>query len=60
MKLTEDEKEICRQYGARDDDGTVHCFECPLVIDKREFICKANCTAEEWTERKDNARKNDK
>lgn len=54
MKLTEDEKEICREYGARDDDGTVHCFECPLVIDRRQCVCKANCFPSEWAERKDN------
>lgn len=32
MKLTVKEQEICDQYGARDDDGYVHCADCPLCI----------------------------
>ena len=54
MTLTEEEQKICRQYSERDEQGNVHCFECPLVIDKRECICKAICTEEEWSERKEN------
>lgn len=50
MELKEDEKKICRKYGARDEKGMVHCFECPLAIDTRDCICKANITKEEWEE----------
>lgn len=53
MKLTNEEKEICEAYRKRDENNTVHCFECPLVINVREFICKANCTRKEWGERKE-------
>lgn len=50
MKLTDDEKKICEKYGARDSDNRVHCFECPLTIDTRYCVCKANITEEEWEE----------
>lgn len=40
--MTEEEKNICKQYSARDEEGKVHCMECPLVIDKMSFICKAS------------------
>lgn len=53
MELTKEEEKICRQYGEPDADGKVHCSECPLVIDRRYCLCKANCTEEEWEERKD-------
>ena len=50
MRLTKEEKEICEAYSKRDENNTVHCFECPLVISVRECLCKANCTREEWGE----------
>lgn len=53
MTLTETEQKICDQYGEPDADGKVHCSECPLVIDRRYCLCKANCTDEEWEDRKD-------
>ena len=53
MRLTKEEKEICEAYSKRDENNTVHCFECPLVISVREFICKANCTRKEWRERRE-------
>lgn len=56
MKLTEEEQKICDHYSERDEQGIVHCSECPLVIDKHECICKAICTEEEWAERKENDR----
>lgn len=40
--MTKKEKAICKQYSARDEEGKVHCMECPLVIDKTSFICKAS------------------
>lgn len=56
MRLTESEQKACDYYGQIFPDGKVHCSECPLVIDRRYCLCKANCTEEEWTERKDNDR----
>lgn len=50
MKLTKEEDKICRQYGEPHEDGLAHCSECPLVIDTRYCLCKANCTEEEWQE----------
>lgn len=50
MKLTEAEREICRKYGAFDDNMKVHCSECPLAIDHKQFLCKGNCKPEEWEE----------
>ena len=32
MNLTDKEKEICNQYSKRDENGLVHCKECPLAI----------------------------
>lgn len=40
--MTEREKKICEKYSARDEQGFVHCKECPLVIDHTERLCKAN------------------
>lgn len=53
MKLTKKEKETCRRYSAADDTGRVRCSECPLALDRKLCICKANCTAEEWEEYRD-------
>ena len=40
--MTDRQKKICAKYGKRDADGFVHCAECPLLIDKYEYMCKAN------------------
>ena len=48
MKLTKEENAICRQYGKRDKEGLVHCFECPLALDTRYGICKKNISKKEW------------
>jgi hypothetical protein len=53
MTLTEAEQKMCDQYGQVGADGKVHCAECPLVIDRRYCLCKANCTEKEWAERKE-------
>lgn len=42
MRLTEREKETCEQYSATGKDGKVNCNSCPLVIDVKYHICKAN------------------
>lgn len=48
MLLTEREKEICKKYSACDENGRVHCAECPMRINKIEsignydFRCHAN------------------
>lgn len=42
MKLTDEEQKICEKYSAYDEHGLVHCNECPLVINKRFCVCKAN------------------
>ena len=51
MKLTEEEKAICKKYSARDEHGYVHCHDCPLVIDRCDALCKATCTKKEWENR---------
>ena len=40
--MTAREKKICEKYSARDEQGFVHCKECPLVVDHTEHLCKAN------------------
>lgn len=32
MKLTEKEKEICKEYSQPDDEHICHCYECPLNL----------------------------
>ena len=53
MKLTEEEQEICRLHRRRHEDGRNRCGECPMVMDSRFCICKANCTEEEYNEWKE-------
>lgn len=50
MKLTQEEREICKKYSARDENGLVHCYECPLAVDTRYALCKANLKKKEWEE----------
>lgn len=50
MKLTADEKKICRMFGKRWEDGRVRCSACPLVISTKWCMCKKNSTEEEWAE----------
>lgn len=50
MDLTPEEQKICEKYGKRDEDGEVHCYECPLAIDTRYCVCKASVTEEEYRE----------
>ena len=45
MDLTENEKAICREYSKRDEEGFVHCYECPLSLgdpNEYDFTCYAN------------------
>lgn len=51
MRLTAEEKEICAKYRKRDKDGYVHCNECPLVINRRDALCKRVATKKEWEEK---------
>lgn len=53
MTLTEEEQKICSYYSQTFADGKVGCSGCPLAIDTRWCICKANCTDEEWAERRE-------
>lgn len=42
MLTNERERKICAKYSKRDDDGHVHCFECPLrKYNEWDFRCKA-------------------
>lgn len=48
MKLTAEEKATCSKYRKRDITGHVHCNECPLVISRRDALCKRTATKKEW------------
>lgn len=50
MKLTKEQRAICKKYGARDETGHVHCFECPLMLSWRDHACLANTTKQEVKE----------
>ena len=41
--LTDKQKKICEKYSERDENGKVHCNECPLVINAYALMCKAVC-----------------
>ena len=43
MLKTNGEKKTCQKYSARDDQGCVHCNECPLRVDTdySDVACKA-------------------
>ena len=49
MKLSEEEKAICRRFRKR-VEGKARCRECPLALDTRLCICKKNATKQEWEE----------
>lgn len=36
------EQAICDRYSKRDSENKVHCYECPLVVDAYDYLCKAN------------------
>lgn len=54
--LTNDrEKKTCQKYSKADENGKVHCHECPLIKgnpDQYDFRCKANSSynrkTKEW------------
>lgn len=52
--LTEKQKKICEKYSARDENGLVHCKECPLAIDHYNHTCRAfmhyDRSKKEWVE----------
>ena len=50
MKLTKAEQKICDKYSTRDTNGRVHCYECPLVLNEHELMCKANATRKDMKE----------
>ena len=44
MLANDIERETCKEFSKRDEDGHVHCNECPLrVTGRSEVMCKANC-----------------
>ena len=50
MRLSKLEREICKEFGKRREDGKVRCDICPLVIDKRDMVCKKNISKREAKE----------
>lgn len=51
MKLTPEQRKICKRYGRRDKEGRVHCHECPLALSAKWCVCLANVTeaeAKQW------------
>ena len=47
MKLSPSEQRICDVYSRHWGDGKIHCDECPLVVDQRATLCRANA---KWNE----------
>ena len=55
MITNEKEQKICNKYSKYDNDGYVHCFECPLNKgnhSQHDFRCKSNShynpSTKEW------------
>ena len=48
MRLTPEEKEICRKYFTQDQNGKYHCFICPLRLSDTFPVCKKIVTKEEF------------
>ena len=42
MLKSERQKNICRRYSALDENGYVHCNDCPLVVDRKYHMCQSN------------------
>lgn len=42
MLKTEKDKSICAKFSTPDENGRVHCPECPLMVNAYELMCKAN------------------
>lgn len=42
MKLTREDQMLCDKYGTPDSNGIVHCRDCPLMLNYRFCVCKAN------------------
>ena len=53
MRLTTEEKEICKRSQKRRSNGLVGCPQCPLVLDRRLCLCKKNVTKKEYEELKE-------
>ena len=41
MLTTERQKRICARYSARDENGYVHCNDCPLVVNPYQNMFRA-------------------
>lgn len=41
MLRNDKEKAICEKYSAKDENGKVHCSDCPLVVSHIDLMCKA-------------------
>ena len=50
MRLTPEEKEICKQFSKRRKNGLVGCSKCPLVLNRRYGICKRTITKKDYEE----------
>ena len=52
MLRNDKEKAICEKYSAKDQNGKVHCSDCPLVVSAAALMCKAtahyNYRRKEW------------
>ena len=50
MELTPQEQRVCDVFSRHDGNGKTRCSECPLCLNSRLAVCKANVTEEEYEE----------
>lgn len=48
MRLTKEEKKICKEYGGSGRKYPVRCHMCPLRLPWYLNTCKATATKAEW------------
>ena len=46
MKLSREQRVVCKLYSSRDSNGLVHCSQCPMLLDKRDCVCLKNVSRE--------------
>ena len=47
MRLTKEQETVCIVFGRRDQNGKVHCRDCPMRLDDQYAVCLRTVSKEE-------------